>query len=100
MVIRWTSTLIFLLCLALFWIGVRSWELVAFAALIFAIAGWAWGAATAGPWTADIDENHPDALGSLDLRDRGLTQTTAGGITPSQTRVPSAAPPAVPPRTT
>ena len=84
-VIRWAASLIFLLCLVLFANGARSWLLVLFAVVMFAVAGWAWGA----PWSERISEDHPDALGSLDIRER--TQTTAGGTpSPVATRPPDA----------
>lgn len=84
-VIRWAATLTFLLCLVLFANGARNWALVLFAVAVFVVAGWAWGA----PWSERIDETHPDALGSLDIRER--TQTTAGGTpSPVDTRPPDA----------
>ena len=91
-VIRWAATLIFLLCLAVFVSGARGWALVIFAVVMFAIAGWAWGAATHGPWIGEIDDEHPDSLGSLDMLQRyGAHQTTAGGNpSPEDARPPDA----------
>jgi hypothetical protein len=88
-VIRWAATLIFLLCLALLFHGAGGWALWAITVATFAVAGWACGAAIPGPWIADIGEDHPDALGSLDLRDRGLPQTAGGDPSPG-TRTPDA----------
>src|SRR5690606_6389886 len=98
-VIRWASALIFLLCLAAFGNGVRDWLLAGSAlALLLAFVA-TFGAFDRSKWIGDIGPDHPDALGSLDLRERGIPLTTAGGDPSLPGRDPIATPPAVPPST-
>lgn len=89
--IRWAATLIFLGGLALAFATGGSWLLWAFTVAMFAVAGWAWGASIDGPWSERIEEDHPDALGSLDMLERyGTTRkTTAGGTPPPTERATS-----------
>jgi hypothetical protein len=84
--IRWVSIVLFIVCILVIADGVREWLLVGLAVVFFLAATWTYR-------NDPVEDDSPDALGSLDLLER--SQSTAGGLTP--TRSPRANPPGGPP---
>lgn len=66
-VARWAFAVLFLMGLIPAFFDVRSWWLFAYLAVMFfgLLA-----TVNPGPWIKTIPPDHPDALGSLDLRER------------------------------
>lgn len=97
--IRWAAFVLFLMCMGVASTGVRSWLLGGLATALFLIFMLTFDRRPRAPrprprsnwFVQDISEDHPDALGSLDLRERAgrravspfFDQTTAGGKHPS-----------------
>lgn len=79
--IRWASLLVFLICMAVAATGARAWILAGLAAAAFLILMWTFSRPreprpprprrpVSNWFMQDIPPDHPDALGSLDIRER------------------------------
>lgn len=74
--VGWVSFTGFLFCMISLGMGqlntFSAWFLVGIAAACFIGFCWTVGAFKRDTWVETIDGNHPDALGSLDMKERGI----------------------------
>lgn len=77
----WAAAAIFTLVLASMNEDIRPWALWGIAVIALLAIAYAIEQAL-GPWVEDIPEDHPDALGSLDVRERERWAAVAPAFEP------------------